>query len=103
MDERTDIISLVPTLILEQIIQYVDISSVAQCFKVSKEWRKIFSDLKIESKLQTKWRFGKPELLKRDGFTDFNIKILGNFERIKRAPRVLRSIRMMNFAKRELR
>lgn len=80
MDEKIDIISLVPTLILEQIIQYVDISCVAQCFKVSKQWRKIFLDLKIESKLQAKWRVGKPKLSKRDGFTVFNVKKLGNFQ-----------------------
>ena len=75
MDEKTDIISLVPTLILEQIIQYIDIFSVAQCFKVSKHWKKIFYDLKIESKLQSKWRFAKPKIMKREGFTNYNVII----------------------------
>lgn len=67
MDEKLDIISFVPTLILEEIIQHIDISSIAQCLKVSKRWNEIFHNLKIESKLQSNWMRGKTKPVLREG------------------------------------
>lgn len=69
MEEKIDIISHVPTLVLEHIILYIDITSIAQCLKVSKRWKEIFHNLKIESRLQANWMCGKTKLDLRKGFS----------------------------------